>query len=110
MPYEAEIHSQRSSYGRRTHQVFIGIQAIHHKKSTMEAREVLKLHYRDLTSSNDEFSRYAPSIKLIFTTSTTPFVYNETLDLYFEGKTLSKNIYEGRPTTTKPTFVALRAK
>ena len=32
---------------------------------------------------------------------------NETLDIYPEGATLSKFIYEGRPTTTKPTFVAL---
>ena len=32
---------------------------------------------------------------------------NETLDLYFEGATLSKFIHEGKPTTTKPTFVAL---
>ena len=32
---------------------------------------------------------------------------NETLDLYFEGVTLSKFIHKGRPTTTKPTFVAL---
>ena len=31
----------------------------------------------------------------------------ETLDLYFEGATLSKFMHEGRPTTTKPTFVAL---
>ena len=34
-------------------------------------------------------------------------VDNETLDLYSDGATLSKFIYEGRPTTTKPTFVAL---
>ena len=34
-------------------------------------------------------------------------VNNETLDLYTEGATLSKFIHEGRPTTTKPTFVAL---
>ena len=32
---------------------------------------------------------------------------NATLDLYSEGATLSKCIHEGRPTTTKPTFVAL---
>ena len=32
---------------------------------------------------------------------------NETLDLYLEGATLSKFIHEGRPTTTKPTFVGL---
>ena len=34
-------------------------------------------------------------------------VNNETLDLYAEGAMLSKFIHEGRPTTTKPTFVAL---
>ena len=34
-------------------------------------------------------------------------VNNETLDFYIEGATLSKFIYEGRRTTTKPTFVAL---
>ena len=67
----------------------------------------MKLHYRDLTSSNDEFSSYSQSIKLIFTRLTTHFVNNETLDLYFEEATLSKFIHEGRPTTTKPTFVAL---
>ena len=32
---------------------------------------------------------------------------NETLDLYSEEATLYKFIHEGRPTTTKPTFVAL---
>ena len=32
---------------------------------------------------------------------------NETVDLYLEGATLSKFIHEGRPTNTKPTFVAL---
>ena len=67
----------------------------------------MKLHYRDSTSSNDEFSSYAQLIKFIFTTSTTHPVNNETLDLYPEGATLSKFIHEGRPTTTKPTFVAL---
>ena len=67
----------------------------------------MKLHYRDSTSSNDEFSSYPKLIKLIFTTSTTHPVNNETLDLYSEGATLYKFICEGRPTTTKPTFVAL---
>ena len=86
---------------------FIGIQALHHEKSTLEAREVTKLHYCDSTSSNDEFSSYAQSIKLISTRSTTHPVNNEILDLYSEGATLSKFIHEGRPTTTKPTFVAL---
>ena len=73
----------------------------------MEAREVTKLHYGDSTSSNDEFSSYSQSLKLIFTTSTTPLVINETIDLLSEGATLSKFIHEGRPTTTKPTFIAL---
>ena len=88
-------------------QVIIAIQAVNHEKSTLEACKVTKLHYRDSTSSNDEFSSYAPSIKLISTRPTTPSVNNETLDLYLEGATLSKFIHEGRPTTTKPTFVAL---
>ena len=79
----------------------------HHEKSTLEVREVTKLQYRDSTSSNDEFSSYAQSIKLIFTRATSNLVHNETLDLYFEGATLYKFIHEGRPTTTKPTFVAL---
>ena len=74
----------------------------------LEVREVTKLHYRDLTSSNDEFSSYAQSIKLISTRSPThSATTNETLDLYSEGAMLSKFIHEGRPTTTKPTFVAL---
>ena len=92
------------------HQGFIAIQAVHHEKPTLEARKVTKPHRRDLTSSNDEFSSYAQSIKLIFPTSTTPTVNNGTLDLYIEGAMLLKFINEGRPTTTKPTFVALRAK
>ena len=69
--------------------------------------EVMKLHYHYLTSSNDEFSSYAQSIKLISTSSTTHLLTNETLDLYSIGVTLSKFIDEGRPPTTKPTFVAL---
>ena len=73
----------------------------------MEACEVTNLHYRDLTSSNDEFSSYAESIKLVSTRATTHPMSNETLDLYSEEATLSKFIHEGRPTTTKPTFVAL---
>ena len=67
----------------------------------------MKLHYCDLSSSNDEFSSYAQSIRLISTRPTTHPVNNETLDLYSEGATLSKFIHEGRPTTTKPTFIAL---
>ena len=94
-------------YGRRTHQVFIVLQALQHETSTLEACEATKLHYRDLTSSNDEFSSYAQSIRLMFATSTPESVNNETQDLYTEGATLSKLIHEGRPTTTKPTFVAL---
>ena len=89
------------------HQVFIGIQAVHHEKSTLEARKVTKLHYHDSTSSNDEFSSYVQSIKLISTRATTHSVYNETLHLYFEEATLSKFIHERRPTNMKPTFVAL---
>ena len=73
----------------------------------MEARKVTKLHYRDSSSSNDAFSIYAESIKHIFTTPTTHLINNETLDLYTEGATLYKFIHEGRPTTTKPTFIAL---
>ena len=67
----------------------------------------MKLHYRDSTSSNDEFSSYAQSIKLLSITSSTHQVPNEALDLYSEGATLSKFLHEGRPTTKKPTFVAL---
>ena len=55
----------------------------------------------------DEFSSYAQSIKFISTRATTAPVNNKSLDLYSEGATLSKYIHEGRPTTTKPTFVAL---
>ena len=80
---------------------------MHHEKAILEVREVTKLHYRDSTSSNDEFSSYAQSIKLIFTTTTTQLVQNESLDFYLEGATLYKFIHKGRPTTTKPTFVAL---
>ena len=80
---------------------------MHHEKPTLEAREVTKLLRRDTTSSNDDFTSYGRSIKLIPTTSTTDAVKNETPDLYPEGATLSKFIEEGRPTTTKPTFVAL---
>ena len=89
------------------YQVLIDIEAIHHEKPTLEAREVTKLLRRDLTSSNDDLPSYAQSIKLISTTSTTHVVNNEPPDLYPEGATLSKFIYEVRPTTMKPTFVAL---
>ena len=73
----------------------------------MEACKVTKLHYRDLTSFNDEFSSYAQAIKLISTSSTTHPVNHETLDIYSEEGTLSKCIHKGRPTTMKPTFIAL---
>ena len=69
--------------------------------------KVTKLHDHDLTSSNDEFSQYAKSIILISTTTTIPLVNNETLDLYSEEATVFRFIHEGRPTTTKLTFVAL---
>ena len=67
----------------------------------------MKLHKRDSTSSNHEFAIYAQSIKLISTPITTHPVDNNTPDLYSKGATLSKFIHEGRPTTMKPTFVAL---
>ena len=67
----------------------------------------MKLLRRDTISSKDDLPSYAQSIKLISTTSTLHQGNNETPDLYLEGATLSKYIYEGRPTTTKPTFVAL---
>ena len=70
-------------------------------------RQVTKLLRRDTTSSNDDFTSYGRSIKLIPTTSTTHPVKSETPDSFPEGATLSKFIHEGRPTTTKPTFVAL---
>ena len=67
----------------------------------------MKLLWRDTTSSNDDLPCYAQSIKLIITKSSTHLVYNATPDLYSEGATLSSFSYEGRQTTTKPTFVAL---
>ena len=70
-------------------------------------RKVTKLLRRDTTSSNDDFTSYGRSIKLISTTSTPHPVKNKTPDLYPEGAMLSKFIYEGRPTTTNLTFVAL---
>ena len=89
------------------YQVLIAIQTIHHEKPTLEVREVTKLLWRDTTSSNDDFTSYRRSIKLIPTTSTTYPVKNKTPDSYPESATLSKFIHEGRPTTMKPTFVAL---
>ena len=83
------------------------VHRLHREKDTLEACKVSKLHYHYSTSSNDEFSSYAQSIKLISTTALTHHVNNETIDLSSEGATLSKCIHEGIPTTTKPTFVAL---
>ena len=60
-----------------------------------------------MTSSYDEFLRYAQPYKLIPTTSTIHLVNNETPDLYSEGAMLSIFIHEGRPTTTKLTLVDL---
>ena len=77
------------------------------RETYLETREVTKLFRRDTTSSNDDFTSYGRSIKLMPTSSTTHLVNNVKPDLYPEGATLSKFIYEGRPTTTKPTFVAL---
>ena len=70
-------------------------------------RKVTKLLRRDTISSNDDFTSYRRSVKLIPTTSTTHPVRNETLDSYPEGEMLSKLTHKGRLTTTKPTFVAL---
>ena len=70
-------------------------------------REVLKLLWRDTTSSNDDFTSYGQSVKFIPTTSTTHPVKNEAPDLYPEGAMLSNSIYEGSSTTMKSTFVAL---
>ena len=73
----------------------------------MEAHEITKLHKRDMTSSYDEFPRYAQPYMFIPTTSTTHPVNNETSNLYSERATLSNFIHEGRPTTTKLTYVTL---
>ena len=61
------VQARRSTHERGTYQVFIDIQAIHHEKPTLEAREVRKLLRRDMTSSNDDLPSYAQSIKLIST-------------------------------------------
>ena len=87
--------------------VFIGFQALQHEKVTLEANETTKLHKRDMSTSYNEFPRYAHSFKLIPTRSTTHPVNNETPNLYSEGAMLSIFIDEGRSTTTKPTVVAL---
>ena len=73
----------------------------------MEERKVTKQLRRDTTFSNDDFTSYRRSIKLIPTTSTPLSMKNETPDTYPEGATLSTFIHEGRPTTSKPTFVVL---
>ena len=70
------------------YEVLIAIQAKHHEKGTLEAREVTKLLRRDTTSSNDDFTSYGRSIQLISTTSTTHQVETQPLDLYSEGATL----------------------
>ena len=101
-------HSRPTSTDiRRKYQGRIDIQAIRHEQPTLEACKVTKLLRRDTTSSNDDFTSNARSIKLISTPSTTHPVKNETRDSYPERATLSKIIHEGRPTTTKPTFVTL---
>ena len=101
------VQDRRSIHGRRTHQVFTGIQAIQHEKTILEVHEVTKLHKHDTTSSYDEFPRYAQSHHLIPTTSTINQVNNETPNLYSEGAMLSSFIDEGRPTTMKPIVIAL---
>ena len=88
-------------------QVFTGKQALQHEKTILEAHEITKLHKRDTTSSYDNFPRYAQPYKLIPTTPTTHPVNNKTPNLYSEGATLSNFINEGRPTTTKLTYIAL---
>ena len=103
---ETYVQDQRFTHGITTHHVFNGIQALQHEKTILEAHEITKLHKRDTTSSYDKFSRYAQPYKLIPTTSTTHPVTNETPNLYSEGATLSNFIHEGRPTTTKLTYVA----
>ena len=80
---------------------------MHHEKDTVEARKVMNLHRRDSTSSNNDFTSYSQSIKLISTTSPTRQRKIEIPDFYPEGATLSKFILQGRPTTMEPTFVAL---
>ena len=87
--------------------VLIANQTIHHEKHTLEVCKVTKLLWCDTTSSNDDSTSYRRPIKLIPTTSTTHLWKNENPDPYPERAKLSKIIHEGRPTTTKPTFVAL---
>ena len=96
------FHSRKknsSSFHRHT--------TLHNEKAILESHKVTKLHKHDTMYSNNEFSRYAQSSKLIPTTSTTYLVNHEIPYFYPEGATQSKFIHEGRPTNTKPTFVAL---
>ena len=76
------------------------------RKTISEAHKITKLHKHDTTSSYDKFPHYTQPYKLIPTTSTTHSVNNETPNIYPEGATLSNFIHEGRPTTTKLTYVA----
>ena len=103
----SNVHDRRFIRKIRTYHALIAIQTIHHEKPTLEVRKVTKLLRHDTTPSNDDFTSYRRSIKLIPTTSTTHPVKNETQDSCPKGATLSKFIYEGTSTTTKPTFVAL---
>ena len=60
MPYNAETFMTDVPPTDEDHiKIFIGIQARHHEKATLEARKVTKLHEHDTTSSNDELSIYA---------------------------------------------------
>ena len=104
MTYEAKTFKTNVPLTEEEHIKVSLVSKLHREKATVEAHKVTKLHYHDSTSSNDKFSSYAQSIKLIFTTSTTHPV---TINLYSEGVMLSKFIHEGRPTTMKPTFIAL---
>ena len=99
--------ARRVTCERRTYQILIAIQTIHHEKPTLEMRKITKLLRRDAASSNNDFTSHRQSIKLIPTTSTTYPVKKQTPDSYPEGATMSKYIHAGRLTTTKPTFVAL---
>ena len=60
-----------------------------------------------MTSSYDEFLRYAHPYDFILLTSTTHPVHNETPNLYSEQATLSIFIHEGISTTMKLTLVVL---
>ena len=71
MTHKAETFTTDVSPTKRTYQVLIDIQVIHHEKPTLETRKVTKLLWHDTTSSNDDLPSYTQSIKLISTTSTT---------------------------------------